>query len=635
LANSLAGSDMSLSSFDMHITCNRNFSWYFGTDGNTPAGRYDFVSVALHEIGHGLNFAGSMSYAAGSGGWGYGTAYPNVYDTFMEDGVGNALTNTAAYTNPSPALGAALTSNSVWFDGAGAVTANGGQRVRIYAPTTWAGGSSYSHLDYAAFAGTANRLMVYAFSSGSSVHDPGPVTKGLLKDLGWTYASSAKSISAFNFDSLAPAVTGVISEGARTISLTVPFGTNVTALVPTIAITGVSVSPATGVANNFTVPATYIVTAEDASTQAYAVTVVLAPSPVKSVTVTAPNGGESWAVGSSHSITWTSSGAISNVKIEYSTNGGAAYAAILASTANSGSYAWTVPNAPAAACLVRVSDASTSSINDVSKGAFTIRTGASPALKNDFNGDGNEDVLWRNVATGEDYAWYMGFSGPGLTRVGGANILTVTDAAWQIVGTGDFNGDGKPDILWRNAATGENLVWYMNGVTRTASAYLLAVADRAWRIVGTGDFNGDGKPDILWRNAATGENLVWYMNGVTRTSGAYLLPVTDLAWQIVGTGDFNSDGKPDILWRNAAMGENFVWYMNGATRTSGAYLSSVTDLTWQIAGTGDFDSDGLPDILWRNSVTGENYVWYMNGAARTRGEYLQGVPDLNWKIVNR
>ena len=69
------------------------------------------------------------------------------------------------------------------------MAANGGVRVKIYAPSAWASGSSYAHLDYSTFQGGANRLMVYAISSGVSTHDPGPVTKGLLKDLGWSIAS--------------------------------------------------------------------------------------------------------------------------------------------------------------------------------------------------------------------------------------------------------------------------------------------------------------------------------------------------------------------------------------------------------------------------------------------------------------
>jgi hypothetical protein len=135
LANALAGSDLDPSYFDMHITYNLNFSWYYGTDGNTPAGQYDLMSVVLHEIAHGLNFSGSMSYSAGSGSWGYSTGYPNIYDTFMRDGSANQLINTGVYPNPSTALGTALTSNNIWFHGSNAMAGNGGVRVKMYAPS--------------------------------------------------------------------------------------------------------------------------------------------------------------------------------------------------------------------------------------------------------------------------------------------------------------------------------------------------------------------------------------------------------------------------------------------------------------------------------------------------------------------
>jgi hypothetical protein len=188
LANALHGSNLGTSSsFDMYITYNSNFTWYYGTDGLTPTGQYDLMSVVLHEIAHGLNFSGSMSYSSGTGSWG-SSGYAYIYDTFMRDGTanpGNLLTNTIVYPNPSPALGNALTSTSIWFHGTNAMAANGGTRVKMYAPSTWADGSSYSHLDYTTFSGGTNRLMVYAISDGISTHDPGPIALGMFKDMGW------------------------------------------------------------------------------------------------------------------------------------------------------------------------------------------------------------------------------------------------------------------------------------------------------------------------------------------------------------------------------------------------------------------------------------------------------------------
>jgi hypothetical protein len=86
--------------------------------------------------------------------------------------------------------------------------------------------------------------------------------------------------------------------------------------------------------------------------------------------------------------------------------------------------------------------------------------------------------------------------------------------------------------MWWNAATGRNICWYMNGVARTGSVYM-PTQDTAWENVGSGDFNSDGKPDMLWRNKTTGKNICWYMNGVARTDSVYLPTQPDLNWKLV------------------------------------------------------------------------------------------------------
>ena len=92
--------------------------------------------------------------------------------------------------------------------------------------------------------------------------------------------SSLKAITSFNFESLSPAVNGTINEVDHTISLTVPYGTDVGALAPTILISEkASISPGNTVAQNFVNPVTYTVTAEDSSTEVYIVTVTVLPNP--------------------------------------------------------------------------------------------------------------------------------------------------------------------------------------------------------------------------------------------------------------------------------------------------------------------------------------------------------------------
>ena len=82
-----------------------------------------------------------------------------------------------------------------------------------------------------------------------------------------------------------------------------------------------------------------------------------------------------------------------------------------------------------------------------------------------------------------------------------------------------------------------------------------------------GDFNGDCKSDILWRNSTTEQVYIWLMNGTTFASnGSPGSPTSD--WVIQSVGDFNGDGKADILWRNSTTGEVYIWLMNGTTFAS-------------------------------------------------------------------
>jgi hypothetical protein len=98
----------------------------------------------------------------------------------------------------------------------------------------------------------------------------------------------------------------------------------------------------------------------------------------------------------------------------------------------------------------------------------------------------------------------------------------------------DFNGDSKPDILWRNTVTGANAIWYMDGVNLVGIADLPALPSTSYALVGVGDFNGDSKPDILWRNTVTGANAIWYMDGVNLVGIADLPALPNTAYSIVG-----------------------------------------------------------------------------------------------------
>jgi hypothetical protein len=197
LANKLRGSDNAVGQGDITCTFNSNFNWYFGTDGNTPGGQYDFVTVVLHELCHGLGFFGSAS-VSGSQGFLEINNDPVIYDTFVELNNGTDLTS---LSNGSTALGDALTSNNLYWNGVEGVASNGGTRPRMYAPGTFASGSSYSHLNENTYTpGNVNSLMTPFLGTAEANHDPGPIVLGIFEDIGWTLGNECllESVSLIN-----------------------------------------------------------------------------------------------------------------------------------------------------------------------------------------------------------------------------------------------------------------------------------------------------------------------------------------------------------------------------------------------------------------------------------------------------
>lgn len=181
LAAKLAGRDLVPRWPMIQAQFSSTAAWYYGTDGNTPADWSDFVSVVMHEIGHGLGFAGSGDV---SGGLGSVSSPPEIYDVYVVDGAGLP---TLSLAGNSVALGALFRGDNLYWDGANGVAGNGGARPKLYAPITWQGGSSYSHLDDDTYGpGNANSLMTPSINDGEAIHDPGPIARGMFQDMGWT-----------------------------------------------------------------------------------------------------------------------------------------------------------------------------------------------------------------------------------------------------------------------------------------------------------------------------------------------------------------------------------------------------------------------------------------------------------------
>jgi hypothetical protein len=215
-----------------------------------------------------------------------------------------------------------------------------------------------------------------------------------------------------------------------------------------------------------------------------------------------------------------------------------------------------------------------------SQGASSFYFKEQPVAVGDFNGNGAADAFIRSDATGKNsFLFEFGWAPPTYFYDVLVSYSTGTAPAvalsWKVAGIGDFDGDGRSDILWRNATTGRNAIW-RSGNSATGLG-IATVSNLDWKIAAIGDFNGDGRSDILWRNTRSGVNVIWRSGNVLDPQA--VATVTDQRWKVVATGDFNGDGKWDLVWRHATTGADVLWKSaNSATRET---LPTVS-LAWSL-----------------------------------------------------
>jgi hypothetical protein len=252
------------------------------------------------------------------------------------------------------------------------------------------------------------------------------------------------------------------------------------------------------------------------------------------------------------------------------------------------------------------------------------------AARGDANGDGRPDIVWRNYSTGQIAAWVMN----GTSYNGIVDFPGLANSNYFIQGYADFNKDGVNDLVWRNQSTGQNALWLMTaGRTVSSVIDLPALTNLNYSIQATGDFNYDGNVDLLWRNQTTGQIAVWLMNG-TGVGGVMDLPsLANTNYRIGGAGDLNHDGRTDIVLRNYSTGQIAAWLMNGASIQQVVDFPAITNTAYVISGVADFDDNGYADIVWRNETTGQNAIWRLSGTTILQIVDLPSLPNLNYHIV--
>jgi len=183
----------------------------------------------------------------------------------------------------------------------------------------------------------------------------------------------------------------------------------------------------------------------------------------------------------------------------------------------------------------------------------------------DFTGDGKDDLVGQR----SDSAWVVAAS----TGTAFASTVWTFFSSGQFGTVGDFNADGRADVAVRNATNGAWRVLVSSGSGFTPVKFGTWATDATWANVAGGDFNGDGRTDLVGQRA----DGAWHVALSTGTSFSTSIWSYLSSSEFATVGDFNADGKADVAVRNAA---------NGAWRllaSSGTAFASTKAGEWPTA----------------------------------------------------
>jgi cyclophilin family peptidyl-prolyl cis-trans isomerase len=282
-------------------------------------------------------------------------------------------------------------------------------------------------------------------------------------------------------------------------------------------------------------------------------------------------------------------------------------------------------------------------VNDVFQFTSVDDPGANFRLAGvlDADANGKSDLVFLNTAQGDRGDVFIWNDFNRATERLWRSIRTV----WDVQATGDFDGDGRDDVVWRFLEddprdTGVSFIWFQEGVNpQSATSYLTpglrkrGGAPLSWRILGAADLNGDGAADLVYLSPDFQIRVL--MATAQRTCANFSAGLLPAGVSVLGLGDFTGSGQADVLIRSTTTGVNVLRPLTAlgttlppfvgnpddplvsctsstqtVTQSSSTILSA--DTSWRFYAKGDFNGDGTTDIVWLRP-NGQLTVWLMQG----------------------
>ena len=226
---------------------------------------------------------------------------------------------------------------------------------------------------------------------------------------------------------------------------------------------------------------------------------------------------------------------------------------------------------------------------------------------------GNYNRLGIGVATNGSKIWVTVrfLRGPAIAGSTGLVTPGVTTPL-----TGDFNGDGRQDLLTYGPGSTADELWFGNANQTLRRANVSVVGQ--YRPV-AGDFDGDGRSEILWYAPGAPSDYLWSWNGTSWTSKS----LTIVGTYVPLVGDYDGDGVDDLLWYSPGSGADYYWYGN-RNDTITSVATSVNGMYRPIIG--NLDNTAGDDLFWYAPGSASDWIWYSTGA---RGQYTNTASVVN------
>lgn len=236
----------------------------------------------------------------------------------------------------------------------------------------------------------------------------------------------------------------------------------------------------------------------------------------------------------------------------------------------------------------------------------------------DLDGDGFSELFFWSGSTGRLSLLSHVFD----SQMSAGQITAGLPSEWQLLVTGDYDADGKTDLLWRSRTSGAVLVCLMDGHTLRTCGSPLAVP-AASTLLGAADFDGDARADVSFRDPMTGGVTTCFMNGL---SPAFCAPIASYppARRVTAGGDHDGDGHADLVVQDPASWNLQVCAVLGTLAGTCATPYALPGA--EIAATGDYDGDGAADLLWRIRSSSELWLGFPRVTGSGAFVFLGEIP---------